>query len=33
MFFQASDYKEKNFLDLKDDSSSPIILLYSKDGI
>jgi len=33
MFFQISDYKEKNFLDLKDDGNSPIIPLCSKDGI
>ena len=31
MYFQASDYKGRNFLDLHNDNSNPIYLAYSKD--
>jgi len=32
MYFQASDYRGKNFLDLNDDDDKPICLTYSKGG-
>ena len=32
MTFQASDYKEKNFLDLNNNDNLPTRLTYSKDG-
>jgi len=32
MYFQASEYKRRNFLNLKDDNNQPIHLTYSKDS-
>jgi len=32
MYFQASDYKERNFLELNNDDRYPICLSYSKGG-
>ena len=32
MYFQASEYKERNFLNLNDDNNQPIHPTYSKDS-
>ena len=32
MTFQASDYKERNFLDLNNNNNQPIYLTYSKSS-
>ena len=32
MYFQASEYKRRNFLNLKDDNNQPIYPTYSKDN-
>ena len=32
MYFQASKYKRRNFLELNNDNNQPICLTYSKDG-
>jgi len=33
MYFQASDYRGRNFLNLNDDDSKPIQLPYSKGAV
>jgi len=32
MYFQASEYKRRNFLNLNNDNNQPICSTYSKDG-
>ena len=33
MYFQALEYKERNFLNLNNNNNQPIHPIYSKDGI
>jgi len=33
MYFQASNYKRRHFLDLNNDDSQPIYPIYSKDSV
>ena len=32
LYFQASGYKERNFLDLNDDNNQPIYPIYTRDS-